>query len=137
MTHPSFNSFIILNSAGSASTGAVFSSADFRDVVIQLTATTDASATIKVQASMSDTPPDFSAAQSATNHWDYIGVYDLNNPNSVIVGSTGITFNGATTEAANTKNLLVNTDYIPWLCITITSYTSGTINAIAHGFKAY
>ena len=125
-----------MSAVGAAATGNVFSSNDFRDVVIQLSASNGAQATVKIQASMSDTAPDFSAAQSPTNHWDYIGVYDLNNPNSVIVGDTGIVYAGGAT-AANVLNLLVNTDYIPWLCVTITSWTSGTVNAVAHGFKAY
>ena len=50
MTHPSFNSFTIMSAVGAAATGNVFSSNDFRDVVIQLSASNGAQATVKIQA---------------------------------------------------------------------------------------
>ena len=37
----------------------------------------DAALTVKFQWSIQNTAPDFSSAQSVTNHWDYIDVIDI------------------------------------------------------------
>ncbi len=40
-----------------------------------------------------ETPPDFAAAQTVTNNWDYIQMIDLNSGSSV-VGDTGMVCTG-------------------------------------------
>jgi len=52
---------------------------DFRNAVFSFATDGggDAALTVKFQWSIQDASPDFSAAQSATNHWDYIETIDL------------------------------------------------------------
>ena len=40
---------------------------------------------------MSDTPPDFAAAQTNSNRWDYVQVKDYED-NAAIDGDTGVAF---------------------------------------------
>lgn len=100
---------------------------DFRHAVIQLVASASASAVVKIQGSCSELAPNFANAQTATNHWDYIAVYDLNDPTSIIKGDTGITFS-AVSVADSCRNLLVNTDLLKWINVEISGLT-GNITA--------
>lgn len=53
--------------------------ADFRNAILSFDTDWgwDAALTVKFQWSIQETTPDFSAAQSATNQWEYIEVVDL------------------------------------------------------------
>lgn len=55
--------------------------------MLTLSSATSANFTIKFQGSYSSVKPDFSAAQSNTNRWDYIQVRDIQN-NAAIDGDT-------------------------------------------------
>ncbi len=121
-----------LNAKAATGVGTTIDVADFRHVVVQVTAALNSSLTFKFQASVSETAPTFSAAQSGTNHWDYIAAYDLQDPSSVIAGDTGVTLNNATV-AANTRQYLINTDYMRHFNIEVTSYTDGSVTAFVTG----
>ena len=75
---------------------------------------------IKFQGSWSDTCPNFAAAQSVTNNWDFVDVIDLEDGAS-IDGDTGIT-----EAAADYLNLEVNAGGLKWICARITTYNAGT-----------
>ena len=116
----------ILNAAAAASTGSTISVADYRNVNLQIGAATSANLTVKIQGSFSDTAPTFSSAASVTNHWDYIGVYDINT-GSFIAGDTGFVVAG-TNDFVNYK---VNTDGLKWLCATVTARSAGSVTVKA------
>ena len=93
------------------------------NVIFQLGGALNSSLTVKFQGSVSDAAPDFSAAQSPTNHWDYIDVIDLQNDTS-IDGDTGVALNNAT-EAANTNMYRIASPFMRWVNCEVTSYTDG------------
>jgi hypothetical protein len=76
------------------STDKVTNVESYRHIDITMAATA-ASGTLRFACSNSDTQPDFSAAASATNRWDYMEVIDKENGAS-IEGDTGITLSDTT-----------------------------------------
>lgn len=106
----------------------------YDDISLQVSCEASTSLTLKFQASLSNTAPDFSAAQTASNHWDYVAVYDYQDPSATgqpIPGDTGISFS-AVSVANSCTNYLVNVDNIQWLSAEISSHSAGsvTVNAI-------
>ncbi len=129
----------ILNEAGATVTGNPINVRDFKNIQLEVATDSSASLTIKVQASLSDyvvgtnfqAPPDFSSVATSTNRWDYVAVFDLIDPTTVIPGGTGITASG--TDFV--KNLLVNVDGIAWVCVTVTSYSAGAVTVDSISFN--
>lgn len=116
---------IILNEQDETGTGTAAMVAGYQNVMLQVIATDPTGITIKVQGSLSNVngdAPDFSMTPSAINPWDYVAVFDYQNPTSVIAGDTGLTF-----SSDDVKNLLVNVDGLTWLNVTVTGYTDGDI----------
>lgn len=120
----------IFDAAAAASTGRVIDVQDFRNIMLQLGTASSANFTIKIQASFSETAPDFSAAATVSNHWTYVAVYDLLD-STLVAGGTG--FASAGTDVF--KNLMVNTDGFRWICATITARSAGTITLKARGYS--
>lgn len=112
--------------AATGVTGAI-DVAEHQHVVVEVSAALNSSLTFKFSGSNQETAPTFSSAQAVANIWDYIGVYDLQD-GSFIAGDTGITLNNDTV-ANNTRRYLINTDYLKWLNIEVTSYTDGSLTA--------
>jgi len=103
---------------------------DFRNANFQITAALNSSLTFKFVGALGDTAPDFSSAQSTTNVYDYLAFADLQNPGTLVAGDTGVTLNDDT--AANNCHIYeVNTNGIDWVAIVITSYTDGSLSAVA------
>lgn len=121
LNNPPFNQ-TIFDAAAAASTGTVVGVADYMNLQLQLGTASSANFTIKIQGSMSETAPDFSAAATVANHWGYIATWNLDS-NALVAGSTGITSAGTDVF----QNLLVNVDGLRWLCATITARSAGTI----------
>lgn len=113
-----------------AATGVstVFNVSDYRNITLIFGTASSANLTIKFQASASDTCPDFSAAQSVSNHWDYVQVFDYQSGLG-IDGDTGISCAGTD----DFRLLNVNTDYIKWLSASVTARSAGsvTLKAVA------
>lgn len=118
---------ILLNAAAAngASTPANFVS--FRDVELQL-AQVGFTGTIKFAVSNADAAPDFSAAASATNPWDYVQVVDQIDGSS-IAGGTGI----ASVTVTAVRNLELNTNAFKWVGAVISGYSAGSVTLKAKG----
>lgn len=82
----------------------------------------DCDLTVKFQGSMQEDAPDFSAAQSVTNQWEYIQVIDLEN-SAGIDGDTGI----ATGAADDYRQLEANVNGLRWINVIISNYVAGEI----------
>ena len=70
--------------------------------------------------------PDFTAAQSVTNHWDYVMMADLQDWSSV-TWDTG--FVVAWTD--DFKNYEVNINWLDFLNFTVTARSAGTVTIVA------
>lgn len=113
----------ILEAATTASTGEAINVASYKNINLSV-GMTGFTGTIKVQGSLSLEKPDFSDSATSSNRWDYVAVFNYNDPTTVITGSTGIS--GTTSTLA--RNLLVNVDGLNWLCVTVTSASAGSVS---------
>lgn len=124
------NQFTIFSAKATTGTGVAMKATDWQNILITLSSQSSANFTIKFQASQSETCPDFSAAQSATNEWDYIQVKDYQN-NSAIDGDTGVAFAGTD----DVRMFEFNTNGLTWVCATITARSAGSVNCKFKGFS--
>lgn len=79
-----------------------------------------ATATIKFAGSLSETPPNFNAAQSSTNQYTYLSFTDLRT-NSSVDGLTGL----AVTNSTSAFAVSINTSLMTWVSVTNTVAASG------------
>jgi hypothetical protein len=114
----------IFEDKGATGVGTAINVEDFIHIIFQVATDggDDATLTVKFQGSISDDAPDFSAAQSATNHWDYIQVVDLED-GSTIDGDTGFSVAGAD----DYRNFEININGLKWVTASITSRTQGEL----------
>ena len=117
----------LFNAQAATGVSSAVNVSDYRHVVVAVTAPLNATLTFKFMGAVRSTSPTFSSAQSTTNVWDYVGVYDLNN-NDPIVGDTGVALNNDT-AANNTRQYLINTDHLTWFALEVSAYTYGSLSA--------
>ena len=121
----------ILDAAAADATGNALAVRGFKTIAFQFATDggSDAALTINFQGSYSDDCPDFSAAQSKTNLWDYIEVIDLED-GSAIDGDTGI----SVASADDYRQFEANLSGINWICATMSSRTEGEATLYAIPF---
>ena len=105
--------------------------ADYRHIVISVTAIA-ATATLKCAGSIADAEPNFAAAVSATNEFDFVEMVDLQNQGTIIEGDTGVPFVGAVTES---RLFEVNTNGLKWLTFDIDAISAGSLTVRIRPFK--
>lgn len=132
MSSPSrfYNFPIVLNDVSANGAGNTVNIKDFKNVQLLVKTSGGTHATIKIQGSLAESEPNFGASATAANPWDYVAVYDLNDPTTILVGSTGIVLTG--TDIV--KNLLVNVDALTWLNVVVSGYSAGSISVQAGDF---
>jgi len=90
--------------------------------------------TIKCQGSMGASlastildgvPPVFSTAQSVTNMWDYVAMYDLED-GAFVDGDTGVVFSGS----ADTRQFIINTEPLLWVSFQVTARSAGNVSVV-------
>lgn len=103
---------------------------DFKTVVFTVTgAGTTPNSTIKFFTSDNELPPDATAAQSASNAWDYVQVVDLQT-GVAVAGDTGIAFTGT----GDTRRLELNLNGARWCGAVITAISSGNVTVLMRAF---
>lgn len=120
----------ILNAQAATGTGVTVKVKDYRHIVLSFGTAGNANLTVKFQGSVSDSAPDFSAAQSVSNHWDYVQVIDLQS-GSAINGDTGIAPSGTD----DFRLFEVNVNGLVHLCATVTARSAGSVTVKAVGFE--
>jgi len=118
----------ILDAAAANGVGKAEQVASLRDLVLAVHSAGGANLTIKVQGSIQEDEPDWEAAQSATNSWEYVQLKDLNDA-STVNGDTGITFSGVD----DNRMLEVNTNYLRWLNVIVSGYVAGNVTVLLSG----
>lgn len=101
--------------------------ASFRNVELQIDMVAF-TGTIKVVGSNADTAPNFGAAATATNPWDYIKCINQID-GSAVNGGSGLTGAATTSET----NLEPNTNAFKWIGVVISGYAAGSITVKAKG----
>ena len=115
----------ILAAKAAAGVGTTQDVSNYRHIVFRVSAALNSSLTYRFQGSVSDEAPDFSAAQSATNHWEYIETIDLQNEASVD-GDTGYAINNDTV-ANNCRLFRPATPFLRYVSAEVSSYTDGNV----------
>ena len=113
----------IFAAKAAAGTGNPVEVKSFKNVGLDFRTASGADLTVKIQASFSETAPDFSSAPSDTNSWFYCGVWDLDSV-AAVAGSTGFGIGGVDVV----YGLLLNVDNVNWVCATITAYAAGNLS---------
>lgn len=121
----------ILDAAAATGTGTALLVEDYDHIVLTLDTASSASGTVKFQISMQDDFPDFSAAQSVTNQWDYVEIVDLED-GTIIDGDTGVALAGTDDH----RHFEANISGARWICATITAYAAGAWTVQGKPFRS-
>jgi len=113
----------ILDAVAAVGFGTTINVSDYRHIMLKFSTDTSANLTFKIQGSLSETAPDFTAAQSTSNHFDFVGSFDLNDPSSVVTGDTGYSVTGTD----DVKNIIVNVDGLTFLNAEVTARSAGSV----------
>lgn len=99
-----------------------FQIAPYQSVTLTLRSPATTVAVVKIQHSLANTQPDFTAAASDTNPWSYLSSIDLADTGSVVGGATGYTIAGP-----DCTNIIASTDTSRWLAFEVSGYTAGRV----------
>lgn len=116
-----YKEYTIFSAKGTTGIGNNINVKDFRHAVIMFGSASSANLTVKFQGSISTDAPDFSAAQSVSNHWDFVQVKDLQNGSS-IDGDTGLALAGTD----DFRMFEININGLNWINARITALAAGT-----------
>lgn len=105
--------------------------ADYEQMMITLASENSWEFTIKIVGSYMDEQPDFSQASSIDNRYSTISVRNLEDWTN-IDGETWISLEWVDWVSS----YLVNTPWLKWIWVQITSYTAGNCNVWINGFTS-
>ena len=114
----------LLNAVAANGVGEADLISDCRHAVIAIDGANSPDLTVKIVGSMSVEKPDFSAAQSPSNQWDYLQAKDLED-GSTIDGDVGLVFAGT----ADNRQLEINTNLVRWVSVVVSGYAAGNVTA--------
>jgi len=132
MGHRAYQNFDILTAKGATGVGTTILVEDYRNIMLSFATDggTDANLTVKFQGSIATDAPTFSAAQSVSNHWDYIEVIDIED-GEPIDGDTGL----AVSSTDDYRLFEVNTNGLKWINAVVTARTAGEVTVKAKVFE--
>lgn len=117
-----YKEYTLLDAKAATGIGKYVNVADFQHVIISFATASSANLTVKFQGSIQETVPTFTSAQSATNHWDYIEVIDMQD-GAAIDGDTGI----APAGTDDFRMFELNMNGLRWLCPNVTARSAGNV----------
>lgn len=126
-----FDTFKVLDAKAATGIGEPIDVTDYDHIVLAIDTEDNANLTVKFQGSILETKPDFSAAQSVSNPWDFVQVKDLEDGSS-IDGDTGL----APAGTDDHRLFEVNTNGLKWFCARVTARSAGKVTVRAKGFSA-
>ena len=112
--------------------GRVIFTDGFEHIQLAIDTANNGNFTLKVQGSNSEDAPDFNAAQTAINSWDYIDIVDLEDKGS-IDGDIGVSVAGTDDH----RMFEINVNALRWTTIVITAWTAGNLDAKLKSNKSY
>lgn len=118
--------YLLFNWAVATASAGGMLAIDRQHVLLTLSSSASANFTIKIQGSNSIEKPDFSAARTVSNRWEYIQIRDLQNA-AAIDWDTGVAFAGTD----DVRMFEVNTNRLRWVSATITARSAGAITLSA------
>ena len=136
--------FVIFNDSNGGATGVgkIFACRDYRHLIVALATSGSATLTVKPVGSIGksiaaittvpdiNAAPDFSAAQSQTNMYEFINFVNYAD-NTIVAGATGLAAAG--TDIV--KLIEINTNGLQYFSLRITAWTQGTLHAVVVGYS--
>jgi hypothetical protein len=100
---------------------------DFRNCVVKIGTASSANLTVKAQwyvasAATPTTPPDFAAAQTVANNWDYVQMIDLQNA-APVDGDTWFVVTGTD----DFRQFEININSLDYICFRVTARSAGSV----------
>ena len=120
----------LLDKVSSATESNPYPIEDYANMMLTVAGGENATATIKVVGSFQIEAPDFSQSADEDNQWSYISVRNLEDGTN-IDGTVGIDL-----TTSGVESYLVNTPWLRWIGVVITSYTGGEITVSLNGFSS-
>ena len=120
----------LLNAVAANGVSTAKDISDYKHVMVEVAGNAAADLLLRFQISISETAPNFGAAQSMTNRWDYVHVWDYQNAVG-ITGDTGLPF----AAAADNRNFLINIDGIKWFSVEVSAYVAGAVTVVCRAFN--
>lgn len=117
-----YKEYTIFSSKAATGQGNVISCDDFTHAIVSVDTASSANLTTKIAGSIQDPAPDFTAAQTATNSFDYIQLKDLEDASS-IDGDTGFAVAGTDDH----RLFEININALRYFTAVVTTYTAGNI----------
>lgn len=115
----------LLSAAGATGIGEYLQVTDYSEIILAVAGDNSADLTVKVKGSVQKARPDFSAAASPSNLWDFVHVYDLEDA----TGKDGDT--GLVLATDTVSQYIVNVSALQWLTVDVTTFTAGDVTVEA------
>lgn len=122
--------FTIMDAKAATGVGNSFYVKDYRHIVVTLNSASNANFMIKAVGGISDAVPDFTAAQSPSNRYEFIQMRDYED-NAALDGDTGLVLSGTDDQ----RMFEINTNGLTWFNFRITARSAGNITAKAVGYN--
>ena len=103
---------------------------DYANMMLTIASGDSTEATVKVVGSFQLEKPDFSQSADKDNQWSYISVRNLEDWTNI----DGTTWISITTGGV--ESYLVNTPWLRWIWVVISSYTTGEVDVSLNGFSS-
>lgn len=121
----------ILDAKAATGIGTTLDVRDFTHVTLAFGTASSANLTVKFQGAIAlpaspTTPPDFSAAQTVANNWDYVEVVDLED-GAAIDGDTGVACAGTD----DFRLFSLNTQGLDYINCNVTVRSAGSVSVNA------
>jgi len=113
---------LLLDAIAANGVGQMDLVSDFRHLALAVDGVGATELTVKIVGSMQEQAPNFAAAQSPTNQWDFLELKDLED-GSAIDGDIGIVFGGT----ADNRQFEVNTNLVRWVSAVVSGYAAGSV----------
>ena len=121
----------LLKAVSSATQSNPYPIEDYANMMLTIAWDNSAECTIKVVGSFQLEKPDFSASADVDNQWSYISVRNLEDGTN-IDGTTWIALDGTD----GVESYLVNTPWLRWIWVVVSSYTAGDVTVSLNGFSS-
>jgi len=112
-------------------TGITMNVKDYTHVILQFGSASSANLTAKAVGSISDDAPDFTAAATVANHYDFMDLIEIGTGGTSLAGTTGVVLTGTD----RIINLELNTNAFEYLNINIPARSAGTLTVKGRGYN--
>lgn len=117
----------ILSAKGATGIGNTIPVRDFRNCIVKIGTASSANLTVKAQGAVASpatdyTAPDFAAAQTVANHWDYIQMIDLQN-GAPVNGDDGFVVTGTD----DFRQFEININSLDFINFVVTARSAGSV----------